>query len=72
MKKIIVLAAVFFLSGCGSIATHSEGCYQEYYQGTERMVNLGHWAWILWIDVPFSAVVDTLTLPVDAVCIGTH
>lgn len=41
MKKVIVLAALFLLSGCGSIAEHSKGCYREYYQGTQK----NHRAW---------------------------
>ncbi|ELE6493290.1 TPA: YceK/YidQ family lipoprotein [Enterobacter kobei] len=25
-----------------------------------------------WLDVPFSAVLDTVTLPVDAMCMVSH
>jgi len=71
MKKVIVLTAVFLLSGCGSIAEHSKGCYREYYQGTKKMTELGMWFLYPWLDVPFSAVVDTVTLPVDAICIAS-
>lgn len=72
MKKIITLAAALLLSGCVSIAEHSEGCYYKYYQGTERAIAAGYWSILPWIDVPFSAVVDTLTLPVDAICIANR
>jgi len=33
------------------------------------MVDMGFWVYLPWLDVPFSAVLDTVTLPVDAICI---
>lgn len=69
MKIITVLMSVFLLSGCGSISEHASGCYREYYQGTQKMVDMGFWVYLPWLDVPFSAVLDTVTLPVDAICI---
>ena len=72
MKIRIVLMSVFLLNGCGSISEHASGCYQEYYQGTQKMVGMGYWVYLPWLDVPFSAVLDTVTLPVDAICIANR
>ncbi|HHA1469106.1 YceK/YidQ family lipoprotein [Enterobacter kobei] len=30
------------------------------------------WEFPFWLDVPFSAVLDTVTLPVDAMCMVSH
>jgi uncharacterized protein YceK len=34
------------------------------------MIELGYWGFIPWLNVPFSAVLDTATLPIDAICIA--
>lgn len=36
------------------------------------MVDAGYWVYLPWLDVPFSAVLDTVTLPVDAICIANR
>lgn len=72
MKIITVLMLIFLLSGSGSISEHASGCYREYYQGTQEMVGAGCWVYLPWLDVPFSAVLDTVTLPVDSICIANH
>ncbi|WP_459176881.1 YceK/YidQ family lipoprotein [Ewingella americana] len=71
MKKfmLIVLAGTS-LTGCFSIGEHIQkgGCTDEYYDGTKKAVEVGQLAYPFWLDVPFSAVMDTILLPVDAVC----
>ncbi|MDN0086918.1 YceK/YidQ family lipoprotein [Yersinia nurmii] len=62
---------LLFTSGCSSIMTHTSSS-QGYYSGTQANVamlkddNTG-WALrpLLAVDLPFSAVMDTLFLPYD-------
>lgn len=69
MPGIAGIAAL--LSGCSSIMTHS-GPHQGYYPGTRndvRMLKDEETGWamtpLVALDIPFSALVDTLLLPYD-------
>ncbi|HHR5859502.1 TPA: YceK/YidQ family lipoprotein [Providencia alcalifaciens] len=62
---------IFTLSGCSSIMTHA-GPTDSYYPGTKNSIDmLQHedTGWVvkplLIIDLPFTAVVDTLLIPID-------
>ncbi|TPG61974.1 YceK/YidQ family lipoprotein [Ewingella americana] len=71
MKKLILIALVCSsLTGCFSLGEHidNRGCPEDYYQGTQKAAELGMWVYLPWLDVPFSAVMDTVLLPVDAIC----
>ncbi|UNK23504.1 YceK/YidQ family lipoprotein [Yersinia intermedia] len=67
----VTSCSLLFVSGCSSIMTHTSSS-QGYYSGTEANVamlkddNTG-WALrpLLAVDLPFSAVMDTLLLPYD-------
>ncbi|WP_137763117.1 YceK/YidQ family lipoprotein [Nissabacter sp. SGAir0207] len=72
LLKVSVIALSFLLSGCGSLVKHMEGCYREYYAGTSKSIELGYYVLFIWLDVPFSAALDTVTLPIDAVCVATN
>jgi uncharacterized protein YceK len=59
------------LSGCSSVMTHT-GSYQGYYPGTRsdaEMLKKSDTGWFmtpcLVLDMPFSALLDTLLLPID-------
>ncbi len=71
---LLFLAAAFALlgsSGCSSIMTHT-GSHQGYYPGTRAAMDMLRDDETPWnmiplasIDLPFSAVLDTLLLPYD-------
>lgn len=74
MKKLLLPVAAgcaFMASGCSSVMSHT-GDYQGYYSGSKsdvRMIGSQDTSWamtpLLAIDLPFSAVMDTLLLPYD-------
>ncbi len=74
MKPVKMLATGCLLlsaSGCSSVMSHT-GADQGYYAGTRANVNMmknddTSWAMmpLLAIDLPFSAVMDTVLLPYD-------
>lgn len=74
MKSIKIVATCGLLlstSGCSSLMSHT-GADQGYYAGTRANVNMmksddTSWAMmpLLAVDLPFSAVMDTLLLPYD-------
>ncbi|MCC3702927.1 YceK/YidQ family lipoprotein [Rouxiella badensis] len=74
MKKLLLPVAtgcVFMASGCSSVMSHT-GEYQGYYPGSKadvRMMKSNDTSWamtpLLVLDLPFSAVMDTLLLPMD-------
>ncbi len=71
MKKLIpIVMACISLTGCISLAEHIDkgGCTDEYYDGTRKAVKIGTLVPPLFLDVPFSAVMDTILLPVDVFC----
>lgn len=67
-----VIGGITLLScGCSSIMTHS-GPYDGYYPGVRNnadRISEGEMGWgmttLLLLDMPFSAVVDTILLPYD-------
>ncbi|EIC83898.1 YceK/YidQ family lipoprotein [Serratia sp. M24T3] len=74
MKKLLLPVAAgcaFMASGCSSVMSHT-GDYQGYYPGSKadvRMIGSNDTSWamtpLLAIDLPFTAVMDTLLLPYD-------
>ncbi|NIF20528.1 YceK/YidQ family lipoprotein [Pantoea sp. Acro-835] len=64
----LLLAAVTLVSGCGSIISRTvpgQGHGNQYYPGVRWDVRDGPWRALTIIDLPLSAVMDTLLLPVD-------
>lgn len=68
---IIAGGGMMATSGCSSVMTHT-GSDQGYYPGTRASLDVLHddetsWAMmpLVAIDLPFSAVADTLLLPYD-------
>ncbi|MEH0874836.1 YceK/YidQ family lipoprotein [Pectobacterium cacticida] len=71
LSFIITSSGAAMTSGCSSVMTHTGGD-QGYYSGTRASVDMLHddgtsWAMmpLVAIDLPFSAVADTLLLPYD-------
>ncbi|CAK9886892.1 MAG: hypothetical protein XXXJIFNMEKO3_03342 [Candidatus Erwinia impunctatus] len=68
---LLIGVAVSATSGCSSIMSHSGGD-QGYYSGTRAGLDVitdDHNGWVMrplaLIDLPFSAMLDTLLLPLD-------
>lgn len=66
-----IFSCLILLSGCSSIMTHV-GPHQGYYSGTKadtRILKDGDTGWVIkplaMIDLPFSALLDTILLPYD-------
>ncbi|WP_277850305.1 YceK/YidQ family lipoprotein [Moellerella wisconsensis] len=71
INKIILCVSPLILSGCSSIMSHA-GPPQGYYSGAKNnieMIKDENTGWVmkplLAIDLPFSALMDTLLLPYD-------
>ncbi|KHN54466.1 YceK/YidQ family lipoprotein [Pectobacterium fontis] len=71
LSFIITGSGVVVTSGCSSVMTHT-GSDQGYYSGTRANMDMlrdddTSWAMmpLVAIDLPFSAVADTLLLPYD-------
>lgn len=69
--NLIIACTLQLASGCSSIMTHS-GANQGYYSGTYcniGMLNSDSTGWVMKsivvLDLPFSAIADTLFLPYD-------
>lgn len=67
----MLIGCTFANTGCSSIMSHT-GASQGYYSGTRASADMlvdDHTSWALrpvaLIDLPFSAVMDTLLLPWD-------
>jgi uncharacterized protein YceK len=63
---ILGLASLALCSGCGSMGGRAYGPPQQTYIGVRadsEYVSDGHPLWL--IDMPFSAIADTLLLPFD-------
>ncbi|CAM4003544.1 YceK/YidQ family lipoprotein [Rahnella bruchi] len=69
-KFMLIVLACTSLTGCISLAEHIDqgGCTDGYYDGTKKAVKIGTLVPPFFLDVPFSAVMDTILLPVDAFC----
>jgi uncharacterized protein YceK len=66
-----IFSCLILLSGCSSIMTHV-GPHQDYYSGTKadsRILKDSDTGWVIkplaMIDLPFSALLDTVLLPYD-------
>ncbi|PWC12438.1 hypothetical protein B4923_10990 [Brenneria roseae subsp. americana] len=75
---IITGSGIASLSGCSSVMTHTGGD-QGYYPGTRASMNIlrdddTSWAMmpLVVLDLPFSAVADTLLLPYDYYRLGSN
>jgi uncharacterized protein YceK len=74
MKKLVqvlgIAVAGSYLTGCFSIGQRvtDDGCPNGFYAGTERAYGLGQYFIFPYVDLPFSAALDTVLLPVDAIC----
>ncbi len=69
LRGVMLLTAVLLLSGCGSIISRTvpgQGNGNQYYTGVQWDVRDTPWRSLTIIDVPLSALLDTLLLPVDA------
>ncbi len=70
--KLLVSSAVVMLCGCSSVMTHTGG-EEGYYPGTKasyHMLGSDDTSWgikpLVALDMPFTALLDTLLLPWDA------
>ena len=76
IKSIVLSVLVLFMSGCSSIATHSQQETSVPYAGTKQAFKKAKKTWFDYdyygqftlyaIDVPFSFITDTLLYPIDA------
>ena len=72
MRMVWLILAVCALTGCGTIATRTlRGSYYQptndnslFYSGVKMDLNKDMIN-IMWMDLPFSAIADTLCLPWD-------
>lgn len=71
LSLLIAGSGLALTSGCSSVMTHT-GPHQGYYSGTRANMDALHsedasWAMtpLVILDMPFSAVMDTLLLPYD-------
>lgn len=71
LSFLITGSGILSLSGCSSVMTHTGG-EQGYYSGTRASMNIlrdDETSWVMMplvvLDIPFSAVADTLLLPYD-------
>ncbi|MFZ4210115.1 YceK/YidQ family lipoprotein [Pantoea endophytica] len=67
----VLVCSIFVTSGCSSVMSHT-GASQGYYPGTRasaEMITDDNTSWAIkplaLIDLPFSAVMDTVLLPWD-------
>ncbi|CCG89119.1 YceK/YidQ family lipoprotein [Erwinia piriflorinigrans] len=75
---VLACLSLVITSGCSSMMAHT-GPNTGYYPGTRASAAVltdKNSSWVMWpmaaIDLPFSAVLDTLLLPVDYVTSGDH
>ena len=69
-KNMIIVLLAISLTGCGTIATRSlRGSYYQptndnslFYSGVKMDLNKDCFN-IMWLDLPFSAVADTICIP---------
>ncbi|EJP4074916.1 YceK/YidQ family lipoprotein [Atlantibacter sp.] len=72
IRILMMICAVAFLGGCSSVMTHTGGGEKGVYPGTRTSVeHLGDdtisWGYkpLIILDLPFTAVMDTVLLPWD-------
>ncbi|MBG5920413.1 YceK/YidQ family lipoprotein [Providencia stuartii] len=73
LTRILICTPLLFLTGCSSIMTHA-GPSDGYYPGSKNSLEMlkdENTGWImrplLAIDLPFTAIMDTLLIPLDYV-----
>ncbi|MDR7341905.1 uncharacterized protein YceK [Pantoea alhagi] len=69
LRSAALLTLVLLLTGCGSIISRTvpgQGHGNQYYPGVQWDVRDTPWRFLTILDVPLSALLDTLLLPVDA------
>ncbi|WP_435948348.1 YceK/YidQ family lipoprotein [Dryocola sp. BD586] len=71
LPKIILSSGMLLMSGCSSVMTHTGG-QEGYYPGTRASYNMladseTSWGYkpFVALDMPFTAVMDTVLLPWD-------
>ncbi|BBI92743.1 putative lipoprotein [Serratia symbiotica str. Tucson] len=71
IKLIVASCMLLATSGCSSVMSHT-GSNQGYYPGTRACVDMlksDNTSWVMMplvaLDLPFSALVDTILLPYD-------
>ena len=67
-KKLFILPLAAHLSGCLSTVARVHGCWGEPYIGTQCALGYAGTVPLLWADLPFDAVLDTVLLPADLIC----
>ena len=77
MRRLVLLAGVFTLSGCASVVSRSHANADRWYPGTKqdwRDLSIDPWysQSLDLVDLPLSAVADTLLLPWDAIARSDH
>lgn len=68
-RAALALAISLCLTGCGSIisrAVEGQGHNHQYYSGVQWDLRQGYWRYLTVLDLPFSLIVDSLMLPIDA------
>lgn len=72
-QKLILVCSLVALTGCSSVMSHTGGSEQGYYPGTRSSYNMlttdgpgiGMKSLVA-LDMPFTAIMDTVLLPWDA------
>ena len=71
-QVIVFMLASSQLTGCSSIMSHLDNSQQRYYPGSASVISRFHepqTSWAMWplmiVDLPTSALLDTLLLPYD-------
>ena len=67
LKKTCLTLIMLLLSGCATITSHTlgENPKNSFYAGTQLDYHMLHDCVWCWLDLPVSAVADTLMLPFD-------
>lgn len=68
VKKPFAACAVALLSGCISTTVRSYGDWGSPYIGTRIALSGAEQSATVWFDVLFEAILDTLLLPMDLIC----
>ncbi|BDH43970.1 hypothetical protein TUM12370_00140 [Salmonella enterica subsp. enterica serovar Choleraesuis] len=73
-QQLITVSALLTVTGCSSMMSHTGGSDQGYYPGTRSSYHMladddTGWAAksFVALDMPFTAIADTLLIPWDAV-----
>ena len=77
MRSLVLLAGVCALSGCASVVSRSHANHDRWYPGTQQIwrdLSIDPWysQSLDLVDLPLSAVADTVLLPWDAIVRSDH